>query len=150
MPDWEDERDRLEAEVNRWHAEALRQQIEARRLGNRVHNLELMERTFLANIDRLAGIFPEANRKKILAWLDDCTLLRDARHPGRYAEADCERLRAALRQVAWMADASEPLSVKAAEVARAALGDEPAPKPPLCGYCGDRPSSLVPCPECDS
>lgn len=121
MSEWVDERDRLEGEVNRWHAEALRQQSEARRLGNRVHNLELMERTFLMNIDRLAGIFPEANRKKILQWLDDCALLRDARHPGRYAETDCERLRAALRQIAWMADATEPLSVKAAAIARTAL-----------------------------
>lgn len=61
-----------------------------------------------------------------------------------------KNLENALKQIAWLADADEPLSVKAAEIARTALNDKPAPKPPLCGYCGDRPSSLVPCPECDS
>lgn len=95
MPEWEDERDRLEAEVNRWHAEAVHEQMKSTRL--------IME---------------------------------------------AERLRTALRQIRWLADATEPLSVKAGQIAREALGEKPSP--PLCGYCGDRPSSLVPCPECDS
>lgn len=84
----EDERDRLEAEVNRWHAEAtsarlesVRFRAEADTLRARVRHLETMQQSFLMCIDRLAHIFPEANRKKILEWLDDCALLRDARRP---------------------------------------------------------------------
>ena len=96
MPEQEDERDRLEAEVNRWHAEAVHEQMTSTRL--------IMER---------------------------------------------ERYRAALHQIVWLADATEPLSVKAGQIAREALGAE-APRAPLCGYCQDRPSSLLPCPECDS
>jgi hypothetical protein len=91
-----DQRDRLEAEVNRWHAEAVHEQMKATRL--------IMQK---------------------------------------------DTYRAALRQILWLADATEPLSVKAGQIAREALGSD-APRMPACGYCGDRPSSLVPCPECDS
>ena len=41
-------------------------------------------------------------------------------------------------------------AVAEAEVALSDAVYASAPKPPRCGYCGDRPSSLVPCPECDS
>lgn len=68
---WENERDRLEAEVNRWHAEAVHERMKSTRLIMKV-----------------------------------------------------EAYRAALQQIAWLADATEPLSVKAAEVAREALENE--------------------------
>lgn len=110
MPEntWEDERDHLEAEVNRWHAETVRLRSEIERW------------------ETLA-------REKTWGYV----------HDGR-----ADRMRGALQQIAWMADATDPSSVKAAQIAREALGEGPAA--PLCGYCGDRPSSLVPCPECDS
>lgn len=104
MPDREDERDRLEAEVNRWHAEATSAQMESVRrraetdtLRARVRYLESMQRSFLMCLDSLAHAFPEANRQKVLAWIQDTALVRDAlttarrsrssAHPGQGEES---------------------------------------------------------------
>lgn len=84
--------------------EAARLLARAHTAEGRVQYLESMQQAFLSSIDSLAHAFPEANRRKILDWLDTTTLIRDAR----------------------------------------------SKRIPRCGYCQDRPSSLVPCPECDS
>lgn len=77
----EDERDRLEAEVNRWHAEAVGAQ----------------------------------------AKLKDWEALAREKNWGHIHDERADRMASALQQITWLADAAEPLSVKAAMIAREAM-----------------------------
>lgn len=59
--------------------------------------------------------------ERLKAEIDDCDFRLSC------ARGRIQELEAALRQIAWMADAAEPISVRAGQIAREALKERSAP-----------------------